>query len=72
MRLRILFGTIALVLGLACYGLVVAAVAAYILPPGPWLALAYYALAGTVWIAPAAWLVRWMQRALPYRPPPLA
>ncbi|HUZ75290.1 MAG TPA: DUF2842 domain-containing protein [Stellaceae bacterium] len=70
MRLRILFGTLFLVGGLALYGLAIAALAAHVTPPGPLAAFVFYALAGTVWVAPAGWLVRWMQRAAPYRPPP--
>ncbi len=70
MRLRILFGTLILIAGLAAYGLVVAALAAHVLPPGPFAALVFYAVTGLAWIMPAAWLVRWMQRAAPFRPPP--
>ncbi len=70
MRLRILFGMIGLVLALAAYGLGVAAVAAHALPANRWLAAAFYAVAGLVWIVPARGLVRWMARAAPYRPPP--
>jgi len=70
MRLRILFGTLALIVGLALYGLAVAALAAHVLPPGPFVALAFYAVAGVLWLAPAAWLVRWMQKVAPFRPPP--
>jgi hypothetical protein len=70
MRLRILFGTIILVLGLAAYGLVVTSLAARLLPPGALGAFVFYAAAGMLWVAPAVWLVRWMQLAAPYRPPP--
>jgi hypothetical protein len=70
MRLRILFGTLVLILGLAAYGLVVAALAAHVLPSGPFAALLFYAVAGVAWLAPAACLVRWMQKAAPFRPPP--
>jgi hypothetical protein len=70
MRLRILFGTLLLIAGLALYGLAIAALAAHMLPPGAWIALLFYAVAGVAWLAPAAWLVRWMQKAAPFRPPP--
>ena len=70
MRLRILFGTLVLIVGLAAYGLAVAGVAAHLLPPSPLAGLLFYAVAGMIWIVPAAWLVRWMQRAGPFRPPP--
>lgn len=72
MRLRILFGMLLLVLGLGCYALAVMAAAVRLLP-GQWAVEAvFYAVAGTVWILPAARLVRWMQRAAPFRPPPPA
>lgn len=70
MRLRILFGTTVLVLGLAAYGLAVAVLAVRVLPRQPLLEIVFYAIAGIAWIAPAAWLTRWMQAAAPYRPPP--
>jgi hypothetical protein len=63
MRLRILVGTAALVLGLAAYGLVIAALAARLMPPSPVLAFVIYALAGIAWVGPAARLTRWMQRS---------
>jgi hypothetical protein len=71
MRLRILLGTLALVAGLALYGLVVAALGQRWLAARPAVALAFYAVAGIVWIFPAARLTRWIQRAPPFRPPPL-
>jgi hypothetical protein len=71
MRLRILVGTLALVLGLAVYALTVTRLALWLLPDQGWAAAALlYAVAGTVWILPAARLTRWMQRAAPFRPPP--
>jgi len=67
MRLRILYGTIILLLGLGLYALAVTVVAADFLP-AHWAAeLAYYAIAGTAWLYPAARLTKWMQD-LP--PPP--
>ena len=69
MRLRILFGSVLLVLGLAVYAIVVIA-AARLLPDNQAAALAFYALAGIAWIFPAAKLTRWMQRAGPFRAPP--
>jgi membrane protein implicated in regulation of membrane protease activity len=70
MRLRILFGTLILVLGLALYALAVSALAPLL--PAHWAAQAlFYALAGILWIFPAARLTRWMQQAPPFRPPPL-
>jgi Protein of unknown function (DUF2842) len=65
MRLRILFGTLLLVFGLGLYALLVMAAATRLLP----VQTAFYAVAGIVWIFPAARLTGWMQRAGPFRPP---
>jgi hypothetical protein len=70
MRLRILVGTFALILGLAVYALGVMRLALWLLPGQGVAALLLYAAAGTLWILPAARLTRWMQRAAPFRPPP--
>lgn len=69
MRLRILIGTLLLVAGLGGYALAVTAAAARLLPEQWAVEAAFYALAGVAWIAPAALLLRWMQRAAPFRPP---
>jgi hypothetical protein len=69
MRLRILLGTVILVAGLGLYALAVAAVALRLLPDQWAVEAAFYALAGVVWIFPAARLTRWMQQASPFRPP---
>jgi hypothetical protein len=70
-RLRILVGTLTLILGLAIYGLAVMTFAVHLLP-GNWIVqIIFYALAGIAWVWPAAWLTRWMQQAAPHRPPPL-
>jgi hypothetical protein len=68
MRLRILYGTLALVVGLAVYAGAAMAIIAR-LPQNAALAFTAYALAGVLWVGPAAWLTRWMGRA-PYRRPP--
>ena len=69
MRLRILAGSFALVALLVLYALAAMAIAAR-LPPDPVVVFGFYAFAGIAWVAPAALLTRWMQRARPYRPPP--
>ena len=69
MRLRILVGSLALILGLAAYAALVTAIAQRILPGGVAVAILFYGIAGTVWIVPAALLTRWMQRAAPHHPP---
>jgi len=70
MRLRILFGTLALIAGLAIYALAVMAIAIRLLPPNWAIEAVFYAIAGIAWIPAAARLTRWMQQAPPYRPPP--
>ena len=61
MRLRILIGTVVLLLGLVLYaGAVMALVAR--LPDNAALAFALYGVAGIAWVAPAAVLTRWMLR----------
>jgi hypothetical protein len=70
MRLRILAGTVALIAALAIYaGLVVVAVH-NLLPDETLVDMAFYAVAGILWIWPAARLTRWMQQAAPHHPPP--
>jgi hypothetical protein len=70
MRLRILAGAAALVLGLAAYAIAVAEVAIRALP-GDWaVRVVFFVVAGVAWVWPAALLTRWMQSAPPYRPPP--
>jgi len=71
MRLRILVGTLLLVLGLCVYALAVMAAAARLLPDQWAVEAVFYAVTGVAWIPPAARLVRWMQRARPFRPPAL-
>jgi hypothetical protein len=70
MRLRILAGTVFLILGLALYAAVVVAIVARLLPNRTLIDMALYAAAGIIWIWPAARLTRWMNRAAPHHPPP--
>jgi hypothetical protein len=70
MRLRILVGTLLLVLGLGGYALAVMLAAVRLLPQQWAIEAVFYAVAGTLWILPAGRLVRWMQSAAPFRPPP--
>jgi uncharacterized protein DUF2842 len=69
MRLRILIGSLVLILGLGLYALAVMAVAVRLLPDQWAVEASFYALAGVAWIFPAARLTRWMQQARPFRPP---
>lgn len=69
MRLRILGGTLLLVVGLSAYALAVAGIVTRVLPDDTALDLAFYGVAGVAWILPAARLTRWMQQARPFRAP---
>jgi hypothetical protein len=70
MRLRILAGTVLLILGLAIYAAFVIVVVSRLWPNQTLLDLAFYAVAGILWIFPAARLTRWMSQAAPHHPPP--
>jgi hypothetical protein len=63
LRTRKLVGTVALLLFLALYALA-AMMAAIVLQVGAskTVELAYYAVAGLLWVIPAAMLISWMQR----------
>ncbi|HLY58014.1 MAG TPA: DUF2842 domain-containing protein [Stellaceae bacterium] len=60
-RLRVLIGTIALIAGLAAYALLAMRLAVAILPESTLAEVVYYGVAGTLWVWPAARLLRWMQ-----------
>jgi hypothetical protein len=70
MRLRILAGTLLLIVGLAVYAALVVAVVTRLLPDRLLIDMVFYAAAGILWIWPAARLTRWMSRAAPHHPPP--
>jgi hypothetical protein len=62
-RARVLVGAAALVGGLALYALAAVDLAGRVVPDH-WAAQAlFYAVAGVLWVIPAAWLTRWMQAA---------
>lgn len=62
-RLRKLIGTIALVAFVSTYALVAMTVAAAKLPGASGLTqLVFYAVAGLIWIVPAAALISWMSK----------
>ena len=62
-RARILAGAAALVGGLALYALAAVELAGRVVPDH-WAAQAlFYAVAGVLWVVPAARLTRWMQAA---------
>lgn len=63
LRTRKLVGAIALLVFLAVYALAAMMVAIALQVNASKLAeLIYYPVAGLLWVLPAMWLVRWMQR----------
>jgi hypothetical protein len=62
-RLRKLVGGIVLIVFVCAYALTAMTVAATRLPgTSGWTQLAYFAMAGLLWVIPAAALVYWMQK----------
>lgn len=62
-RTRKLVGTIVLLVFLAAYALAAMLVAVALQVNASKLAeLAYYVIAGLLWVLPAGWLIRWMSR----------
>lgn len=61
MNSRKIIGLCALLILLAVYSLGAMLVAVHYLPESRWAELAYYPLAGVLWIFPAMKIVRWMQ-----------
>lgn len=63
MRTRKLVGAVLLLLFIALYALVAMLVAVVLQVNGSKVAeLVYYVVAGLLWVLPAAWLVKWMQK----------
>lgn len=68
-RTKKLMATMALLVWLPLYALAAMRVGVAILPDaGPFLALVYYALAGTIWILPVGLMLPWMHREPARRP----
>lgn len=62
-RMRKLVGAVALLVFVAVYALLAMLVAVALQVNGSRVAqLMYYPLAGLLWVLPAGWLVKWMQR----------
>ena len=62
-RIRKLIGTFALLVLVIVWALVAMAIAQF--PPifqNPWIAAAYYVVAGLGWVLPAMPLIRWMSK----------
>lgn len=65
-RTRKLVGTVVLLTWIAFYTAAAAFVATLVLPGASGLAqLLFYVVAGTVWLAPAGFLLSWMLRPAP-------
>jgi hypothetical protein len=63
MRMRKFVGAVLLLLFLSAYALVAMLVAVALQVNGSKIAeLVYYVVAGLLWVLPAGWLVKWMQR----------
>jgi hypothetical protein len=62
-RTKKLIGTIAMIVWLPVYALAAMRVGVAVLPnAGAFLTLAYYAIAGTLWIVPVGLMLPWMHR----------
>ena len=62
-RTRKFIGTLAMIVFVIAYALVVMALAQPILKDaGPWTQLAFYATAGLAWVLPIMPLIAWMER----------
>jgi hypothetical protein len=62
-RIKKLIGLFVILIWIAVYSLVAMGVAIHVLPTANgWIAFAYYALAGTLWIIPIGFMLPWMNR----------
>ncbi len=62
-RTKKLIGTIVMLIWLPVYALIAMGVGVRVLPHAAWyVALLYYALAGTLWIIPVGLMLPWMHR----------
>ncbi|HEY3637614.1 MAG TPA: DUF2842 domain-containing protein [Rhizomicrobium sp.] len=65
-RTKKFIGTIVMLVWLAFYALLAMGVGVHVLPHAPWyVALLYYACAGTLWIIPIGLMLPWMHREAP-------
>jgi uncharacterized protein DUF2842 len=64
MRTRKLIGTVLLLVMITVYTLLamIVAVVLEVNTTSEWVELAYYAVAGLLWVVPAAWIIWWMSR----------
>ncbi|HVV65552.1 MAG TPA: DUF2842 domain-containing protein [Rhizomicrobium sp.] len=62
-RIKKLIGAIVILIWIPVYALLAMGVGVHVLPHAHWLVtLAYYALAGTLWIVPVGLMLPWMNR----------
>ena len=62
-RLKKLIGTFLIVALVVIYALVATTVASYRLAESPWwVHLLYFLISGLIWIVPAMFIIRWMER----------
>ena len=62
-HIKKLIGTLAMLAWLIFYSLLAMGIGAHVLPHAAWyVALAYYAFAGTLWIIPVGLMLPWMHR----------
>ncbi len=64
MRMRKLIGTVLLLVMITVYTLLamIVAVTLEVNTTSEWVELAYYVVAGLLWVVPAAWIIWWMSR----------
>lgn len=66
MRTRKLAGTVLLLVLVIVYSMLVMGLAPAILrPDSPWIQLAFYVVAGLLWVLPAGVLIKWMAKPDP-------
>ena len=62
-RLKKLIGTFLIVALVIIYALVATTVASYRLAESPWrIHLLYFLISGLIWVIPAMFIIRWMER----------
>jgi hypothetical protein len=67
-RTKKLIGAIVIVIWAPLYAFAAMIIAVHLLPHAAWyVALLYYALAGTLWIFPIGLMLPWMHREAPNR-----
>jgi Protein of unknown function (DUF2842) len=68
-RLKILYGSLLLLGGIALYAVIVTRIGIAFLPHITWIEAPYYLVTGVAWVWPAAYVTRWIQDLPPVKPP---